>query len=108
MADNSPESIAALRRMVDEPGTETYTDEALSALLDAEESADAAAAGIWREKAARASTLVNVSESGSSRSLQQIYSNALDMAKFYDGRAVAEEPVVEDSAFPFTVAVERL
>lgn len=99
-------AIAALRRMVDEPGTETYTDEALSALLDSKESAEAAAAVIWREKAAKASTLVNVSESGSSRSLQQIYANAESMAKYYDSKSGT--PVVDTSSAPFTSAVERM
>lgn len=101
------EEVAALRRMADEPGTETYTDDALSAILDAASTLDGAAAVVWREKAAKASTLVNVSESGSSRSMQQIYQNALDMAKFYGGRADATDGVGAD-AKPFTVGVSRL
>lgn len=101
----TPEAVASLRRMVDEPGTETYTDETLSALLDASASAESAAASIWREKAAKASTLVNVSESGSSRSLQQIYQNAEAMAKFYG--SASSTPVVDTSSTPFTVTAER-
>lgn len=104
MAD--AEAIAALRRMVDEPGTETYTDEALSALLDAATSAESVAAGIWQEKAAKASTLVNVSESGSSRSMQQIFANAQAMAKYFSEKATApEEPVVATG--PFTTQITR-
>ena len=100
----SAEDIATLRRITNEPGNDQYTDEALSAYLDAEGSVDAAAAVIWEEKAARASNLVNVSESGSSRSLNQIYSNALEMAKFYSGRA---NDTVESSTAPFTTPIER-
>lgn len=98
------EDIATLRRITNEPGTDTYTDEALSAYLDAAGSVDAAAAVIWEEKAARASNLVNVSESGSSRSLNQIYQNALDQAKFYAGRVTTVETA---GAVPSVTPIER-
>lgn len=84
------EEVATLRRITAEPGTDNYTDEALSGYIDAAGSVDGAAAAIWQEKAAKASKLVNVSESGSSRSMQQIYQNALDMAKFYEGKGQVE------------------
>lgn len=101
----SSEDVARLRRMADEPGTSTYTDEALSALIDAEGSLDAAAAVVWREKAAAAATLVNTSESGSSRSMQQVHQNALEMAKFYAGRVTT---VAETTDAPFTVGTTRV
>lgn len=103
MATN--EELAALRRMVDEPTTDTYSDEALLALIDGSASLDAAAAQVWREKAAAASTYVNVSESGSSRSMQQVHQNSLAMAEFYGGRAgdVGTTADVKD-----TYPIERL
>jgi len=100
----SAEQVASLRRMVAEPTTATYSDEALSALVDDKGSLDAAAAAVWEEKAAAASTLVNVSESGSSRSMQQIHQNALEMAKFYSGRITE---VSADVSKPFTVPAQR-
>lgn len=99
--------IAALRRAADEPGTETYTDAALSAYVDTAGSVDGAAAVVWREKAAKASTLVNVSESGSSRSMQQVYQNAIDMAKFYETRS-GDIGVIDAGDAPFTIGTKRL
>lgn len=100
------EEIEALRRMVDEPTQDPYTDATLSAYIDEAGSLDGAAAEVWQEKAAKASTLVNTSESGSSRSLGQIHQNALNMAKFYSARAGTDE-VVDISDAPFTAAIER-
>ena len=105
MATN--EQIAALRRMVAEPGTETYLNTELSALIDEAGTLDKAATIIWGEKAAVAAELVNVSESGSSRSLQQIHSNALSMAKYYDSRSTVAEEVVDLGDAPFTVGTVR-
>jgi hypothetical protein len=99
------EQVASLRRMVDEATTDTYTDEALSAIIDAELSVDAAAATVWREKAAKASTLVNITESGSSRSMQQIFENAMKMANFYS--TSSEEEVVVTTDVPFTSSITR-
>lgn len=100
------EDIATLRRITNEPGIEFYTDESLGLYLDDLLSMDSAASVIWQEKAARASNLVNVSESGSSRSNQQIYANALDQAKFYAGR-VTTEVVADADVAPFTTPIER-
>lgn len=90
------EEIAVLRAKINEPDDENgYTDIKLGALLDAVNGdGDEVAGGIWGEKAARFSTLVNVSESGSSRSLGSLYSNAIAMAKFYGDKATADEPPV--------------
>lgn len=101
----SVEEVASLRRMVAEPTDTTYTDEALSALIDTEESVEGAAGVVWREKAASAATLVNVSESGSSRSLSDIHKNALAMAKFYEALDVTEDEII--AAAPFTSSIER-
>lgn len=99
----SAEDIATLRRMINEPSTATYSDVVLGALID-EKGLDATAAQVWSEKAAAASVLVNTSESGSSRSLQQIHSNALAMANFYGGR-VTQEVAATDA--PMVIDIER-
>lgn len=101
----SAEDVLRLRRMVGEPGTETYTDEALLALLAADPSPESVASGIWQEKAARYADLVNVSESGSSRSLSDLHKNALRFAEYY-GRLSggAPEPVADA---PMTVPITR-
>lgn len=102
------EKVASLRRMAGEPTTDTYTNEALSAIWDAAGSADGAAAAVWREKAAALADLVNTSESGSSRSMGDLYKNALEMARFYEKKvADALTPVVPSGDYPMTVDIER-
>lgn len=78
------DQIAAFRLLINTPLSEDpYTDEQLSARIDNAESVEALAAIVWREKAAAYSTMVNVSESGSSRSLSDLYKNALAMSKSF-------------------------
>ena len=72
-----PEEIAQLRLLI---GTTDLNDDQLGAILDAEGSIEGAAAAVWESKAASSATLVNVSESGSSRSLSDVHKNALAMA----------------------------
>lgn len=72
--------------MVDEPSEDTYTDAELTDRLAAGNKF-ACARDIWREKLAAASSLVNVSEGGSSRSMSQAYDHAKEMLELYDGLA---------------------
>lgn len=82
MADKA--TIDALRLLIAEPDDKApYTDLALSIRLDAAASSQGLAGEIWREKAANYAALVNVSESGSSRSLSDLHKNALAMAKHF-------------------------
>jgi hypothetical protein len=83
--------IASFRLLIAEPTEDPYTDAVLSDILDAATSVNGAAATIWTQKAAAAATLVNVSESGSSRSLGDLSKNALAMAKVFSD-AVEEDP----------------
>lgn len=85
------DEIAALRLLIAEPDESTYTDAVLSALLDSSASTNAAAGTIWTQKAAAAATFVNVSESGSSRSLGDLQGNALKMAQQFAGLAEADQ-----------------
>lgn len=101
----SAEELLRLRRMVGEPGTDTYSDEALSALLAANPSLESVAAGIWQEKAANYAELVNVSESGSSRSLSDLHKNALRFAEYYTRQAGGEPEAVADA--PTTIPITR-
>lgn len=76
--------IAAFRLLIDEQADkEPYTDAALGARMDLATSTESLAAAIWREKAAAFAALVNVSESGSSRSLGDLQTNALKMADMF-------------------------
>ncbi len=87
------EQVATLRPMIGELTEASYTDEVLKVIIEqAENDLDLAAAVVWEQKASSYSTLVDVSESGSSRSMSQIYKNALAQAKYY-GDKVTEEVV---------------
>lgn len=99
------EEVANLRRMVAEPTEATYSNLALSAILDAAPSAYHAAASIWQEKAGTYAELVNTSESGSSRSNSQLHQNALNMAKHY--RDLANPVVTTASSSPTSYPIER-
>jgi hypothetical protein len=93
----SQEDIQKLRILINEPDdTNGYTDEVLGDIIDGTESLNGAASAVWTSKAGTYSTMVDVSESGSSRKLGDLYKNALGMSKHYQD--------LEDAATPTPVA----
>lgn len=99
-------SITRVRRMVDETDlvNTLYTDTQIQEYIDENTSVDGidyngTAATIWEEKAGYYSALVDVSESGSSRKMSDMYKNALALAKLYRQKQTdslpEEEPVVQ-------------
>jgi hypothetical protein len=76
--------------------TAPWDDATVGAYIDRTSSLYKAAEAIWAAKAAGYASLVNVSESGSSRQLGDLQSKALEMAKYYRGLAadVAASPPV--------------
>lgn len=83
--------VALLRPMIDEPTQDTYNDASLKTIIDqAGGDLDLAAAVIWEQKAAGYSTLVDVSESGSSRSMSQAFKNAQSQASYYRNKITVE------------------
>lgn len=84
MADQ--EDIDLLRTYVDEPTVDNWTDEALSGLID-EIGLESAAARIWRQKQARFSKLVDVTEAGASRKMSQAFAHAQKMSEYWAGVA---------------------
>lgn len=86
----TPEQIVVVRRMVSEPTADNgWTDEDIAALAELNVNEDgsydlrALAAQIWEMKAASYVSLARVSESGSSRDLQQIFDHAKLMADYF-------------------------
>lgn len=76
----TPQDVATVREYVNEPTTETYSDERLSELIDAlEGDLRKVAARIWSTKAARYAELADVQEGSSRRELSQLYKQALAM-----------------------------
>lgn len=78
--------IRDLRRLVAEPDTSNYSDTLLNAMLVANgNDLNVTAAQVWREKAADYAQLVDVSESGSSRKMSQLYDRAIAQARTFEG-----------------------
>lgn len=101
------EDIAQLRSMIAEPtNEEPYTDEQLSAQIDAADSLPTLAAQVWRSKAASLAHLVNISEGGSSRSMGDLYKNAIAMAGVWQSAAGGDSSADTNDA-PFTTEITR-
>jgi hypothetical protein len=83
------EQVAALKSKT--AGASTgLSDEILDDRIDENDGdVDLTAAQIWEEYASATAALVDVSESGSSRSLGAIHKNALGMATHYRSRSIA-------------------
>lgn len=103
MAHYDPDVIAQLRRMINDTSVpEEYSLEVLEAYLDDNDGDLRAVAGlVWREKAAKVATLVNVKEGTSQRELGKIYDNYLKMAESF-------EVPGEFAATATTRAIERI
>lgn len=84
----SADQIAEVREYIAEPGIDNgWTDERIGQYIDRETDLYLAASAIWTAKAARYASLVNVSESGSSRSLGSLIDNANKMALAYKAKS---------------------
>lgn len=85
------EDVARLRRLVNEPTTDTYDNITLSGYIDLNGILKAAAE-LWREKAAKYAELVDTTEGTSSRKMSQLRDSATKLAEHYEGLAVASAP----------------
>lgn len=88
------EQIAEVREYIDEvDDTDGWTSARIGTYVD-REGGDLylASSAIWSAKAAGYARLVNVSESGSSRSLGTLMDNALKMAALYKGKSATTLP----------------
>lgn len=96
--------LTILRVMVNEPTTETYSDDDLQQVLDEQGGdLDAAALNIWEEKAARFSILFN----NGNRSLQQMFSNAKNMADYYSKKVGAADTRAPQAGRPTVGQITR-
>ncbi len=93
--------IRELRRMTAEVSRDIYSDSLIHAmLLSFGSDLNAAAAQIWREKAAEAAHLVDVGSGDKKRALSQLYNRFITQAEIYEGASgvgvsiVTERPTV--------------
>lgn len=101
----TPDQIAEVREYVDEPGLEDgWTDDRIGDYIDREADLYLAASAIWSTKAAKYARLVNVAESGSSRSMGSLVDNAIKMVKLYKDKS----PVPGGEVVPGDIILTRL
>jgi hypothetical protein len=81
--------IADVRLNVDEETDQTWDDDAIGLLVDAD-GVNGTSAIIWRQKAARWAKLVDVSEAGSSHAFSDLHAKAIAMAEKFDALSAAE------------------
>lgn len=75
-------------------GETLWDQDRVTALLDQGNSVNQLMARFWNAKAAESATMIDVSESGSSRSLSTIHENAVRMARYWDDRVKADEDAI--------------
>lgn len=85
--------VAVVRDLANEPDANgAFSDAKLIGILnDNDLDVNLAASEVWSQKASKLADLVDVSESGSSRKLGDLYKQALAMAEHYAGVSKAEE-----------------
>lgn len=100
----SSEDVARLRRLADAADTTEYPSQDLSDRIDvALGNVEAAAADLWRERAAGYAALVDTTEGSSSRKLSQLQAQALKMADQY----TTQDVIVNLEARPRSRAITR-
>lgn len=98
--------IAELRDLIAEPDDSNgWTDERLGAYIDRAQTLNGAASAVWGSKAASLSTMVNVSESGSSRSLGDLFKNASAMRDYYKG--LEDATLLPEVDYPVIARIRR-
>lgn len=92
--------------MADYHAVDPYDDTQLAAMID-QVGLNRSAERLWNESAAALAKLVNVAESGSSRSLGDAYKNAIGMSSHYRKMAESDDVPVDTSRFARTRAIVR-
>lgn len=91
MADaNVVEQVLDLLPTEAKIGEALWDQERVAILLDQGNSVNQLMSRFWNAKAAESATMIDVSESGSSRSLSTIHENAVRMARYWDDRVKAD------------------
>jgi hypothetical protein len=95
----SPDDIDEVRFMLG-PNAEAegWTDEKIGDMLDAGSSPAQIAQQYWESQMASTATLVDVSESGSSRRMSQVSQNAANLANYWGHVAAQETTTAQQGA----------
>lgn len=85
----------------------TLTDEQIGVILDGSDCLNQAVGKMWGELAGHLSSLVNISEAGSSRSMGDLQKNALAMAKYYADLGCGTDTPIDVTKVTRTRAIVR-
>lgn len=88
-------------------GETPWDQERVATLLDEGNSVSQLMSRFWNAKAAESATMIDVSESGSSRSLSTIHENAVRMARYWDDRVRAEEDSAREVPIRSSAVIHR-
>jgi hypothetical protein len=103
------EDIARLRRLIGEPNSvEPWTDETLAGIIDDNDDLNSAALEVWEAKASSAASMVDTTESGSSRKMSQLHEQALKMIAYYRNLVAPPEQPVDLGGYAYTLPIERV
>jgi hypothetical protein len=87
----TPEDIAIVKSQIPEESAQYgFDDAAIEAMLDGGLSTSQTILGVWSGISAKSSSMVDVQESGSSRSLSQIHTNAQALADWWKAKVDLE------------------
>ena len=93
MAD--PIQISEIQDLM--PGGDEDWDEAkISSYLDADKTVPECLQLFWESRASRLHTMIDISESGSSRSLSRLYDNALKLAEYWAGKVEKDKEAAKE------------
>jgi len=105
----APEDIQEVLDMLGPDAAESgWTNEKIGAALDDGDTPNEIARRYWEYRMSRSSTMADVSESGSSRKLSQIFENAKALAAYYRGASEAENPENQPGATSFSRPIRRV
>lgn len=104
----APEDVALVREYIAElDDTNGWTDARVATFVDQTDNLYLAAAEIWGVKAGTYAGLVNVTESGSSRSLGDLLKQAKEMEAYYRQRGEAAGGVAATTDGPVIRQISR-
>lgn len=107
MADAA--EIAEVRDMLgSNSDSEGWTDTKIGDLLDAGDSPVTIARKYWESRMTKRTELADVSESGSSRRLSQLFTNAAAAAAYFRGAEQAEDPDNQPGNSSFSREIRRV
>lgn len=103
---STPAQVALLRKLINEPTTDNYTDVELGDLIDSlDGSVQFTAGSLWQQKAAKYASMIDVQEGNSVRKMSQLYQQALKMAAQFNPDALEPLPMGKSAR---TRAIERV